>query len=190
MRHLLFGALLIGAAWAADGEIVQTLRADLNNDGKPDSIVLKRLGEQARLVVLDSQGRTLWEAPRTELFMFGGPLDGGDLQAAGDLDGDKSIDLVGTYQKGDVSPTRFRWFRWTGSELKLVSQGYLCPLNQRPGTFKLSENQGAPYWVERVLRIEPGRMEVELYDSVTDERNQKVWLRSDRDGEFVITQGR
>ncbi len=188
MRYLLFGALLIGAVWAADGEVVQTLKVDLNGDGKSESVVLKQIGEQARLVVLDSQGRTMWEAPRSELFLFGGPLDGGDLQAAGDLDGDKAIDLLGTYQKSDVSPTRFRWFRWTGSELELVSQGYLCPLNQRPGTFKLSENQGAPYWVERVLAIEPGRMQVELFDSVTDERKQTVWLRADQDGEFVITE--
>lgn len=166
---------------------MQTLKVDLNGDGKPESFVLKRLGEQARLVVLDSQGRTLWQAPRTELFLFGGPLDGGDLQAAGDLDGDKRVDLVGTYQKSDVSPTRFRWFRWTGSRLELVSQGYLCPLSQRPGTFKFSENQSS-YWVERVLAIEPGRLKVELFDPVTEERNLTVWLRADENGEFVITE--
>ncbi|MEW6279068.1 MAG: hypothetical protein AB1758_10620 [Candidatus Eremiobacterota bacterium] len=197
IRCLILALLLALPALAADGDIVQKVPVDLDGDGRKETIALKAYTstesgnevERAQLVVLDARGKTIWSAAKKDPFVFGGELDLGELEAAGDLDGDGRVELIGTYQKGDVSPTRFRLFRWNGQEFVLVKRGRLVPLNQRPGTFVFSEDLGTSYWADRVLAIEKGRLKVRLMDSVSGARMppSEVWLRVDGE-EFVVTE--
>ena len=122
-------------------------QVDLNRDGTPETVALKpftqdgvRLGQ---LVVLDRRGRVLWAGPRrsatpqlpSEPLVFGGEFDLGEVEVAGDLDGDGAVELLGTYQQSDVRPTRFRLLRWTGDRFIHVRSGCLVPADQRPGTW-------------------------------------------------------
>lgn len=180
---LLLG-LLAGACLPAfaDGQLLQEFPIDLNRDGRREVVALKAFTQDGvtlgQLVVLDHRGNVLWAGPKrsavpqspSEPLVFGGEFDLGDLEIVSDLDGDGAVEILGTYQKSDVSPTRFRMLRWKGNRFVHVRSGALVPAPQRPGTFVW--RQGAPEastWLERFVAPRGDRS---LQVKITDLRGE------------------
>lgn len=78
-------------------------------------------------VVVKKGGEMLWESGYAsdpgESFAFGAFFDGVSLPAMWqDIDNDGKPELLAPMGKGDISPTIFRIFRWTGEELHFVKR--------------------------------------------------------------------
>ncbi len=175
---LLMLLLLAGAPSSGVPGLTWKRPVDLNRDGRPEIVALKAFTQEGvrlgQLLVLDGRDRLLWAGPRrtavpqspSEPLVFGGDFDRGEVEVLGDLDGDGRVELLGTYQKSDVRPTRFRLLRWTGRAFTHVRSGALVPAGQRPGTWVWRERAGeAPTWIERFVTLRPGRL---LSVEVTD----------------------
>lgn len=131
MRNLL-PCLLLTAIAAADpkaGQLYQTVRADLNGDGKPEKIGLVAYGHfpegyYGRLKVWDSGGKLLWQAPTVQSsdqpFAFGQwPYGSSTLEWV------SPQELISAKPQSDVRPTTFKRFRWTGSAYQPLGNAYL-----------------------------------------------------------------
>lgn len=85
----------------------------------PASAVVSNIDDMGYFVTVKIDG---YSSPQVsdnhDPFAFGAWFDGVGLpEWFGDLDGDQQPELLAAVPKADVSPTRFRVFRWTGSEL-------------------------------------------------------------------------
>lgn len=86
---------------------------------------VSRVDQDEYWVELELQGSpeaAAWTPPKAtdnfETFAFGAWLDGSGLPVwFGDMDGDGKPELLAPIPKGDLSPTVYRIFRWTGEEL-------------------------------------------------------------------------
>lgn len=144
--------LVMALAWSPLGALPLTSEQtiDLDGDGTLERVGLVEFGEQGvtygQLTVTDWNGEVLWQAPRNaEDFVFLGEFDRGLVEAVY-RDGGQ-VYLLGSYQKSDVRPTRFRLFLWNGSGFDHLRSGSLLPQEQRPGTFGWNE-LGASVWIE------------------------------------------
>jgi len=120
MRYVLVLLLLLaGPVW---GQEFTPLKVDLNGDGTPELIKLRPFKQGGvtlgQLVVTSAAGKLLWEGPRhsatpwypREPLIFLGDFDRGVPEAAGDFDGDGSVDYV-VVLSGEVVETGPGWPR-------------------------------------------------------------------------------
>lgn len=167
MKKFLLCFLLSGFAVAAP-TYHQTVRADLNGDRKPELVALRpyNLGDvrMGQLLVFDSAGRQIWAAPRVKdpfedsPWAFLGEFDLGDICWVDDFDKDGDVDMLATYQKSDVSPTRYKVFHWDGKRFVFDRKGALLPQPQKPATFSWGESEGGETgWIDSLRRTGPGR---------------------------------
>ena len=167
---------LLGPAQAQRPDLITPLAFDLDGDGKMEVVAIRPFVqdgvELGQLVVSDESGKTIWEGPThsaspsypQEPEIFLGEFDLGDLEAIGDFNGDGKVDLMGTYQKSDVRPTRFRLFEWEGKAFVHRRSGSLLPAPQRPATFLWADNPGAASWIESFHGFAEGRFLATLND--------------------------
>ena len=178
---------------------------DLNGDGRAEKVGLRpfKSGDTTfqQLVVCDSAGRMLFEGPKTVTnnayadhpLVFGGEFDLGELEVIGDLDGDGKVELIGTDQKSDVSPTGFRLLRWQNRAFRCVKRGCLVPAPQRPATFVWSQDRGAVSWIDhfRATRRVAGEKALQVKVNVFWMADGKVttndhWARLNAEGVVLI----
>lgn len=131
------------------GQIPQSLRVDLNNDGQDEIICLKVFkkseeGCHAKLLVTDTNGRVIWAGPeetdhqkRSHLgfWMFGIS----DLETVGDFDGNGRPELLICQPQSDVRPQVYAVWEWNGKGFEYKTDK--CLINQD----KSNDNF---YWVK------------------------------------------
>lgn len=123
-------AALAQPEWPREGQAYQKLQADLDRDGRAEtiSLVAYDVGESSyfgQIVVTRPDGKKLWEGPK--------PRDAGDqmafgawdwgiagLEVAADLDGDGKVEVLGALPQSDVSPATFRVLRWNGKAFQKI----------------------------------------------------------------------
>ena len=158
MRNLVFWLSLSAASWSAP-VYHQRIPVDLDGDGVSEQVALQLYGigsvSKAQLVVLDSRGRLLWQAPRVKEvysdspWSFLGEFDMGDICWVDDYDQDGRVDLCATRQKSDVSPTRYRLFHWDGQRFVYDRTAMLVNVPQKPATYQWTRYDPAvTHWVE------------------------------------------
>lgn len=133
MKRLLSLLLLSTCAFAQEkpkaGTVYQSVKVDLNGDGKPEKIGLVAYGHGdigffGRLKVWDSSGKLLWQAPAVkspeEAFAFGQwEFGSSTIQWVGPKE------LLSAGPQSDLRPTTFKRFRWTGSAYQPLPNQYL-----------------------------------------------------------------
>ena len=189
--------MLLGPARAQRPDLITPLVVDLNGDGKVEIVAIRPFVqdgvELGQLVVRDEAGKTIWEGPShsaspsspREPDIFLGEFDLGDLEAVGDFNGDGKIELMGTYQKSDLRPTRFRLFEWDGKAFVHRRSGSLLPAPQRPATFVWAENPGATSWIESFHGFDQGCFQATLND-LSAGTNTHVDLASQDGGNEMV----
>lgn len=179
--------LLTQMLWAEP--LVSVHPIDVDGDGTVERVALRRFEkdgvEYGQLVLTDAAGKVVWEAStRAPEFLFLGEFDKGTLEAAYRQDG--SAMLLASYQKSDVSPTRFRQFMWHGHGFVHLRDGHLLPAPQRPATFIWSQNPAASRWLEEFNGTDGhGRLRARITD-LEARKKEEMLLRPD-DKEFVLT---
>jgi hypothetical protein len=108
-----------------------------------------------------AQGRILqngtarWSSPRVETndgdLSFGTWADGNGLPVLfDDIDGDGQVEMVAMVPKADMTPTRYRIFRWDGHSLMLLRRASL--VRQEGGEFRWTEvdpeDESPKIWVD------------------------------------------
>lgn len=160
-----------------------SLTADLDGDGRPETISLKKtpgsgpdstMGEMWYLVVLDDDGTELWTSPKTK--DPGNPLafgqwDYGECmpEVVGDVDGDGKVELMATGPQSDVSVRPVKMLRWTEGAFRLVKQSSLpetAPTGSDIyGWGDPSRDPNGRRWISRFFRVRPdGKSVVEITD--------------------------
>lgn len=199
IRRLLVLLLLVLTGPAlAGGELTQKFQVDLNRDGRKETVALKAFTQDGvqlgQLVVLSDKGKVLWAGPKksarpwspTEPLVFGGEFDLGEIEVVGDLDQDGAIELLGTYQKSDLSPTRFRLLRWKDGKFVHVRSNRLVQAPQRPGTWIWEDRPESEVWVDRILALEKGGLlKVRILDVRTGGLQFEETVRMNSEG-FTI----
>jgi hypothetical protein len=184
-----FLILLLGCCQVGAWQLLSQKQIDLDADGRDEVIGLRPYEKDrvryGQLMVMGPGGAPLWEAPRADPYIFLGEFDLGELEVVGDFDEDGRIELIGTYQKSDVSPTRFRMFRWDGKKFAHVKSGYLTAAPQKPGTFVWSDDRAATQWVDRLTGFRNRRLKASLFTPDGGKPTDHS-LRMERSGEFVI----
>ena len=188
-KNILIACMLLCGIGGADERFRTKLAVDLNGDGRPDTIRLITYKANdvtlGQLVVEDAGGKLLWKGPRfsdayaSDPYRFLGEFDRGDLEFAGDLDGDGRVELVATYQKSDVRPTEFRMFRWNGKRFVFEQRGMLVPQPQKPATFNFSKADPArTYWVDEIRKA-GGHYRLKIMDLRTQKSSTETanWVK-------------
>ncbi len=173
---LLLGALCPRGGMAQeDASDPQSLVADLNGDGKRETISWRRLGGDTetgvfqQVVVRDASGAILWKSP--QILDAGHPLAFGEWdfgvslpQLAADVDGDGKVEMLVPAPQSDVSPTYFRVFRWSGSAFEPVQSRALTGAGKKGAIFGWTDSPpSSAYWVQQWLGASPeGGWVVEL----------------------------
>lgn len=189
MKRLLLGLLVLALPVGAR-QLMSPLNIDLDGDGRVETVGLKTYDVKGvrygQLVVMNSDGPPRWEAPNADPFIFLGEFDLGELEAVGDFDGDGKIELLGTYQKSDVSPTKFRLFRWDGKKFVHLKSGYLTQAPQKPATFVWSDDAASPRYIESLKNLRDRRLKAVIS---APPKTEQHWLRFDvRAGELTISE--
>lgn len=138
-------AALAQADWPREGQVYQKLQADLDRDGRAETIGLKAydVGESSyfgQLVVTRADGSLLWQGPRpkdlSDPLAFGA-WDWGvaGIEVAGDLDGDRKVELLGALPQSDVSPATFRVWRWNGKGFQKAFERSLLESPRNSGRY-------------------------------------------------------
>lgn len=189
MRRLLVLALLLWLP-ASARQLLSPLTIDLDGDGRTETVGLRAYEKDGvrygQLVVLGADGPPRWEAPKADPYIFLGEFDLGELSSVGDFDGDGKIELLGTYQKSDVSPTKFRLFRWDGKKFVHLKSGYLTQAPQKPATFVWSDDAGAARYVDSLTGLRDRRLKAVI---AAPPKTEQHWMRWDlRSGELIISE--
>jgi hypothetical protein len=176
-RFLIILAILTPCAGAESLKFKHAV--DVNGDGTTEYVGLREYESDGlvygRLVLTDSEGVVVWEAPvNVKEFRFLGEFDAGGLEAAYRTQ-DGQVFLLGSYQKSDVRPTRYRIFTWHDRRFVHLRDGDLLPAPQRPATFVWSDDPGAARWVEEVRGAdENGDLKALVTDLKKREREEVV----------------
>lgn len=196
MKRLALALLLLTLpAQAAEGGLTQKFQVDLNGDGRKETVALKPFTQDGvtlgQLVVLNDRGTILWAGPKrsktpyspSEPLVFGGEFDRGDIEVVGDLDGDGTVELLGTFQKSDLSPTRFRLLRWKKDRFVHVCSNNLVQAPQRPGTFVWAKRPEASVWLDAFQELRPDRLlQVKILDARTTPQDLEETVRMTPEG--------
>jgi len=155
--------LLTALLHAEDFEVYpDVLWADLTGNGSEEQIRLVMysmndndpLDAQYRLSVLAADGSTLWEDTEAEYPFYIGHYGVEDLQAAVDINGDGTIEIISPTRMSDVSPCLFRVFTWSQGRFVETDGGYLYGVTSIPDQFLWGgdewseDNRG---WVSRFI---------------------------------------
>jgi serine/threonine protein kinase len=140
-------------------------RVDLDADGSPEGILLKKIGETQdagvfyQLVVVEAgeEATLKWVGPsKMDLenpLVFGEWHFGVSMpQLVADIDGDQRVELVAPSPQSDISPTSFRVLRWTGTQFQPVFVKSLTGNLETGATFSWTNNPStSSYWVQEWL---------------------------------------
>lgn len=198
IRSALVGLMLLaGPVWAQRPSVLSPLLCDIDGDSVPETVAIRPFVqdgvELGQLILFDREGKILWAGPArsasprhpTEPEIFLGEFDLGDLEAVGDFAGDGKIRLLGTYQKSDVRPTRFRLFEWNGRGFEHLRSGSLLPAPGQPATFIWSDSPNPEVWIESFHGfLDDGLFRAAVLDARAGEESQ-VLLSSEGDA-FVL----
>ncbi len=119
-----------------------------------------------RVKIADGNGQVLWTSPDTtdaaQPLAFGSWDSGTSLPVAlGDIDGDGRMELIVSAPQKEVTPTQYRVFRWTGTELK---PGAVHSLSGNGGLDTVftwqADADASQYWVKDWLSPEGNAMAV------------------------------
>ena len=151
IKLLVAFALLTNVALAQPlpkvGEVYQSVKYDLNQDGKTETIGLAAYNINAdaqmfwgRLQVTDSAGKIIWQGPQVtkneQPFSFGEfPYGVSGLEWVGDIDGDGKAELISPAPVSDVRPPTYRRYRWTGKIFEALSSKMLLESPAGSGKF-------------------------------------------------------
>lgn len=195
----LLSLLISSPSWAQRPDLLSPLSCDLDGDGVQEIVALRPFlqddVELGQLVVLNAKGDTLWSGPAhsatpispQEPDVFLGEFDLGDLEVVGEFFRRGKVQLLGTYQKSDVRPTRFRLLEWDGSAFRHLRSGHLIPAPQRPATFIWTDNPAADQWVESFLGFgDDGLFRAQVQDLKAGEST--TVLLAPQGEEFVLRQ--
>ncbi|MCR5660764.1 MAG: hypothetical protein K6G50_01380 [bacterium] len=108
------------------GDTYESLQADLNRDGNPETISLVCYKKDewyflCQLIVKDASGNVIWEGPKPESpesdDVFGGFEYGvAEIDCVADIDGNGVPDIVGRMPQSDVRPPVWRIWKWDGQK--------------------------------------------------------------------------
>jgi hypothetical protein len=189
--------LTLTPAWGQRPDLISPLQYDINGDGAIETVAVRPFVqdgvELGQLVLLDSSGKVLWAGSShsgspsypTEPDIFLGEYDLGDLEVVGDFAGNGKVMLLGTFQKSDVSPTRFRLFEWDGAGFRHCRSGNLVPAPQRPATFVWADAPGSEVWIESFRDFDANGLFHALLSDIQAGEETEILLAPDGE-EFVL----
>lgn len=129
-----------------DGVVAEAIVSRLTEEGYFADLTVKKGGE-----VLWTSG---YVSDPSETFAFGVWFEGQGLPVLWhDVDNDSKTELVAPSPKGDISPTVFRIFRWTGDELVFVKRR--CLILESEGSYRWTSWDDIPdecVWIDSVDR--------------------------------------
>jgi len=177
----IFCLLLTSIVVTADPDADGALFADLNGDGKDETISWHQfmekdeLGSFYQLKVTDASGTLLWQGPKVmdvENPMVFGAFDFGYSfpQLVADIDGDGAVELVAPEPQGDVSPTWFIVLRWTGERFVPVRSAPLLESPRGSGLFPWSKEEPAQgTWISEFKKANPdGTYVVDVFEYIPE----------------------
>lgn len=157
-----------------------TFTVDLDGDGAPETISTQKLRdfqecELHQLVVRDGKGQKLYTSPADlkpgeplalGYFPFGTSLP----EFAGDIDGDKAIELLIPRPRTDARSPSYWVLKWEKGAFTLVREGSLIETPSGSGHFVwTAEQTGIGQWVDQFLPMSGGDIEATLYESTTED---------------------
>lgn len=166
------------SAFPNEGQVYQTISADLNNDGAKETITLTAYNVSdeeyyGQIKVLDYSGRTIWTGPRPtkpgDPLAFGSFMWGeAKLCVVMDTNNDGQVSLIGTTPQSDVRPSVFRMFDWNGSALTPKSKRCLIEepaLSGRYAWTAAPEEYGKVRWVGSLYTASDGTTRARIFDT-------------------------
>jgi hypothetical protein len=202
----LFTFFFFLSACHAQNEIKYSLQVDLDKDGKPETVALKKHkqtdeGSFYHLVVyknVDGKKKVLWEDKKVKYEFCEADWGIEDLEIAGDVYKDGNIELFTPYAMSDVSPVSYRIFKWTDNQfIQLKDACYITQLKtgdklRLSGIFRndMAYSTGEKdfskmAWIDDFEKlIEPGVVEVNItgYDDENNVLLGKAIVQSTGDG--------
>jgi len=152
MKTLLFLFLLLSLHSLSTQELLSKHPVDIEGDGHSEWIGLREFQRDGvvlgQMVMMDDRGNIVWEGSKeAQEFIFLGEFDGGAIEAAYRTN-DGQVFVIGSYQKSDVRPTRFRLFTWHDHRFVHLRDGQLSPHSNNPKRFVWADDPEASLWVE------------------------------------------
>jgi len=175
------------------GDIYQSVKVDLNNDGKTEKIIIKiykldeNMGFSGQILVLNSSGKIIWAGPKNA--DIGDPMTFGSwdfgsslIEIAGDIDMDGSIEVIGTKPVSDVRFTPYKLLRWNGKKFYPVYKETVLVENPSgSGTYPWSNKEGYKgRWISEFESLnKDGTLTVKITEFTSD--------NSGKEGEAIVT---
>ncbi|MBQ7501605.1 VCBS repeat-containing protein [bacterium] len=133
------------------GQIPQSLRVDLDNDGRDEVICLKvfkkaEYGCYAKLMVTDTKGKVIWAGPeetnQESRGLLGYWMYGiSDMKTVGDFNKDGRPELLICQPQSDVRPQVYAIWEWNGKGFQYKTEKCLINKDKSKDNF---------YWVNPV----------------------------------------
>lgn len=168
-------------------------------DGQPRIVAIRSYRDPSsnllgQLIVLDKDSRVLWQGPQTGNDSYPQTFAGWDwscveLQVAGDIDGDGSVEVVATEPGPANHPTLFHVIRWNGNSFEGVRNKRLVEFPANSGIFRwCSESATSGRWIAKFRSVNPGgRCTVDLWQSRGDDLStSKATVAPDAQGYHIV----
>ncbi len=163
----------VGSDYPPVGQVYQELTGDLDRDGQIKRVALipflldkDKDACFMQLVVSDSNGKVLWRSPRltdeTYRKTWGCYAWGQDaLMILQDLDNDGHPELISTCPRSDVSPQKYKVWKWDGDKFIYQFTAALLEVEPESGVFKWDtqfwDGHEKTCWIDR-LEHKDGRL--------------------------------